>query len=474
MPPSTPALALSLDTATVALPSRPRAKADRDAFSGLLAPEAAPPPPARAPRPQRTPAVENGPERPLAEDLVGRSRLDEESEDKAAAEPQAPAVAQQAQAAGLAPSVVVATPPSSDPQATGAPVVDAGAAVKPALGATLPALDPAAAAMPPLPGATTSSPGDEASALPEPIDAAPAGTPPAGGTTRLAALALSMPASLDAPSTPQGSGSTAAATNAGAAASVGTQPRTEGEADDVSDGRGKQDDAAGTPSSEAKPSEANPSDVKPSDVKPPDLKASDLKPSPASGDKPADAPASPDGQPRTDQILDQPRPLPEQARPSASVAATAAAPVAMPQVAVTIAARFKAGESRFQIRLDPAELGRIDVDLALDNSGLATTTLTVERMDTLDLLQRDSRALERALGAAGFKTDQGSLQFTLRDPGQNGQGFAQGQGRHQEHGGAGRQFLFVGQSERAGAPLPPTADIYPSRLARLGALDIKV
>src|SRR6476659_6148465 len=93
----------------------------------------------------------------------------------------------------------------------------------------------------------------------------------------------------------------------------------------------------------------------------------------------------------------------------------AANAVALPQVAVSIAAHAKAGESRFQIRLDPPELGRIDVSLSVDKAGATTTTLTVERMDTLDLLQRDSRSLERALTSAGFKADQGSLQFNLRD-----------------------------------------------------------
>jgi flagellar hook-length control protein FliK len=155
-----------------------------------------------------------------------------------------------------------------------------------------------------------------------------------------------------------------------------------------------------------------------------------------------------------------PQPLPSQA-----------AAVTLPQVAVTIATRFKAGESRFQIRLDPAELGRIDVDLTVDKGGQATTTLTVERMDTLDLLQRDSRALERALGAAGFKTDQGSLQFNLRDPGQGSPGFHPGQGHAQDQG-APRRFHFAGPGEGAGPSFRTPA--HPSLLSRLGGLDIRV
>jgi len=37
-----------------------------------------------------------------------------------------------------------------------------------------------------------------------------------------------------------------------------------------------------------------------------------------------------------------------------------------------------------------------------------------DRQDTLDLLQRDSRTLERALNNNGFRMDKGSLNFSLR------------------------------------------------------------
>ena len=169
----------------------------------------------------------------------------------------------------------------------------------------------------------------------------------------------------------------------------------------------------------------------------------------------------PGGEPRT-AIPPAPQPM-----------SSPAVPVGLAEVAVVIAARFKGGESRFQIRLDPADLGRIDVDLAVDEGGQATTTLTVERMDTLDLLQRDSRALERALGAAGFKTDQASLQFNLRDPGQGGTGFQPGEGHAGDHG-ASRRVLFAAARDEAGVPRAPAAGPYPNRLPRLGGLDIRV
>ena len=85
------------------------------------------------------------------------------------------------------------------------------------------------------------------------------------------------------------------------------------------------------------------------------------------------------------------------------------------QIAVTIARQFRQGTNRFEIRLDPPELGRIDVRLDLGHTGRATATLTVDRPETLHLLTRDARTLEQMLSDAGLRTDQGSLNFALRD-----------------------------------------------------------
>jgi flagellar hook-length control protein FliK len=84
-------------------------------------------------------------------------------------------------------------------------------------------------------------------------------------------------------------------------------------------------------------------------------------------------------------------------------------------IPVAIVAHAEAGEGRFEIRLDPPDLGRIEVQLNVDGNGRATSHLVVDRADTLDLLRRDAPALERALHSAGLTTDDGALQFSLRD-----------------------------------------------------------
>lgn len=96
--------------------------------------------------------------------------------------------------------------------------------------------------------------------------------------------------------------------------------------------------------------------------------------------------------------------------------ATAHAP-ATPDVnalAFTIAAKSEGGSRHFDIRLDPAELGRVDVRLTVDDAGKAQATLSVEKPQTLALLQKDQGHLERALKDAGFDLSQNGLNFSLK------------------------------------------------------------
>jgi hypothetical protein len=100
---------------------------------------------------------------------------------------------------------------------------------------------------------------------------------------------------------------------------------------------------------------------------------------------------------------------------NAAYASASAALVPVSGLAVEIVARAQEGKNRFEIRLDPPELGRIDVHLHVDRDGNVTSRLVVERSETLDLLRRDAPSLERALQDAGLKTGQQGLEFSLRD-----------------------------------------------------------
>jgi flagellar hook-length control protein FliK len=121
--------------------------------------------------------------------------------------------------------------------------------------------------------------------------------------------------------------------------------------------------------------------------------------------------------------------------PSASgslgvTAATPNAPVPLSGLALEIAASARSGKSRFEIRLDPADLGRIDVRIDVDRNGKVTSHLTVEKPETLSLLRQDAHQLQQALNDAGLKTDSGGLQFSLRDQSSSGQNSGNDTGRN--------------------------------------------
>jgi flagellar hook-length control protein FliK len=130
-------------------------------------------------------------------------------------------------------------------------------------------------------------------------------------------------------------------------------------------------------------------------------------------------------------------------------------------LAVEIVARVRDGKSRFEIRLDPPELGRIDVQLRVDRDGSVMSRLVVERADTLDLLRRDAASLERALNGAGLKTAEHGLEFSLRD---------HGLARHQGHRDEGDPTRPIAADE---APVAAPSH-YGRRRGIGGGIDIRV
>lgn len=99
-------------------------------------------------------------------------------------------------------------------------------------------------------------------------------------------------------------------------------------------------------------------------------------------------------------------------------AAAMAAPV-VEQVAVRISQAVRDGATRITVQLRPADLGRIEIRLEMGDSGRLSATVVVDRPETLDMMQRDARGLERALQQAGLDADSDSLQFSLRDDGED-------------------------------------------------------
>ncbi|WP_279598026.1 flagellar hook-length control protein FliK [Methylobacterium sp. J-067] len=182
----------------------------------------------------------------------------------------------------------------------------------------------------------------------------------------------------------------------------------------------------------------------------------------------ADAPATtaPQAAAATQGVTQTASSAPATATQPAQAPAPTPAPVPLGQVPMTIGLRSLAGSSEFQIRLDPVELGRIDVKLEIDKAkGTVATHLVVDRPDTLALLQRDAGQLQQALTQAGLDPSAGGVNVSLRGDGGNAGGQSNGQ-----PGGDGRQ-ASPWSADRTDMP----TEAVPLRMLRgYGGLDIRI
>jgi flagellar hook-length control protein FliK len=178
------------------------------------------------------------------------------------------------------------------------------------------------------------------------------------------------------------------------------------------------------------------------------------------------APVNPqtNGMPTLTNVQPQLQPAATPATPQLTViAATQAAAVPLSGVAMEIAASVRSGMSRFEIRLDPADLGRIDVRIDINRHGQVTSHLTVEKPETLQMLRQDSNQLHRALNDAGLSTNSGGLQFSLRDQSQSGQ-------NNQNQSTPHAQRLIVSEEE----VIPAAVASYGRMFGPSGGVDISV
>ncbi|WP_375454878.1 flagellar hook-length control protein FliK [uncultured Methylobacterium sp.] len=151
--------------------------------------------------------------------------------------------------------------------------------------------------------------------------------------------------------------------------------------------------------------------------------------------------------------------------PAAQAAASQPAPaVQIGQVPMTIGLRSLQGSSEFQIRLDPAELGRIEVKLEIDKArGTVMAHLVVDRPDTLAMLQRDAGQLQQALSQAGLDAS-GGVGMSLRGDGGTRDGSPSEGGNRSRGGGAWTAETAESPQEAA-----------PMRAVRgYGGLDIRI
>lgn len=149
--------------------------------------------------------------------------------------------------------------------------------------------------------------------------------------------------------------------------------------------------------------------------------------------------------------------------------ASSGQPTPIHVVPIEIGLRAMSGSRQFDIRLDPGELGRVDVNLSISDTGEVSARLVVDRVETLHLLQRDARTLERAFEQAGLKPSDGGVDISLRDPSDQS---AFRQNRQQDEA---PQRPRLPNGPELGEEAPLSIDPVPQRrLIRLGGVDLSI
>ncbi|WP_083825569.1 flagellar hook-length control protein FliK [Citromicrobium sp. JLT1363] len=164
------------------------------------------------------------------------------------------------------------------------------------------------------------------------------------------------------------------------------------------------------------------------------------------------------GQTRADGVRNQAAPP---ATPGSPPATVSARPGEIGhQLGVEIARQSVDGRDSLTIRLDPVEMGEIQIRLQFDDRGTMRALVSAESSAALEMLRRDSADLARALGDAGVRTDGQSFQFEARS---HGRGDQQGQHRRPD---------TPAQPDAALAETDDDSPAPPHRLRASGSLDL--
>jgi flagellar hook-length control protein FliK len=123
------------------------------------------------------------------------------------------------------------------------------------------------------------------------------------------------------------------------------------------------------------------------------------------------------------------------AAPAAAIVpdqAPAVTPQTVTKLAAGIVQNIKAKSTRFQLALDPAGLGRVDISVQIGPDGQITAALNFNSPQAADALKAHAAELRDALQQAGFSLSGSDLSFTAGGSNQqSAQGQGQGQGQSQ-------------------------------------------
>ena len=135
------------------------------------------------------------------------------------------------------------------------------------------------------------------------------------------------------------------------------------------------------------------------------------------------------------------------------------------EVPARIVRTAEAGGRQLQIRLQPAELGRLDIRLDFDGEQGVRVHIRADNEPALELLQRQGHTLERALQQSGFELGRDAIRYDLDPSGGrsarggdasagDGDGHRAGRGQGDGEPGHGERAADDAGADAANPPAP--------------------
>ena len=152
----------------------------------------------------------------------------------------------------------------------------------------------------------------------------------------------------------------------------------------------------------------------------------------------------------------------------AAAVAVRGAPQTVANLAAQIAKKLDGRSTRFDVQLDPAGLGKVDVRVEIGSSGKMTAAMSFDNPQAAAELRSRAGELQRALEQAGFDLS-GGLSFDVA--GERGQGGG-AQGQNSDSGAAFRGRAFQAVAETADVA-PPVSQLNLRRTA-ISGVDIRI
>lgn len=257
----------------------------------------------------------------------------------------------------------------------------------------------------------------------------------AGLDTQLVALPVATsPTAIETPTTPKAISQSAAPDGQPALAPAAVQDANA--ASKSAADTAAQADAQSTPAAKATP--AAPASVQTS-TQPPSASASADTVAKATVDTAAPT-SSAATTPSASPLTASPQAPADASRAAVMPPALQSAPAATIQVYSRIIERADGRAQRFEVRLDPAELGRVDVRIEIGADRKVHAVLAAHDSAALSDLVRGQRALERALSGAGIDLADNGLRFELSSD--SGRGNANPQHMNDGNGRSGQPKVW--------------------------------